>query len=217
MIGGSWPPICSDAQGVRARDARLKITLGFDDTERPAVAALYWEAFGGKLGRLMGPERKALPYIADALSPDHAFCARNAADDILGVAGFKSPDGALVNGQLAGMVPHYGIPGALWRMAALAALSSDVDNTRFLIDGLFVAAPFRGQGIGSRLLQSIVQEAADRGYDEVRLDVIDTNSRARALYEQRGFEAVGRNRIGPLSALFGFSSATVMVRRLNRL
>lgn len=193
----------------------MRIALGFDDAERPKIAALYWEAFGEKLGRLLGPEGKALPYIADALSPDHAFCARNRNGDILGVAGFKSPEGALVSGQITEMVPHYGIVGALWRMAALAALSSEVDNRRFLVDGLFVAAPYRGQGIGSRLLQSIAQEAADRGYDEIRLDVIDTNGRARSLYERRGFEAVDRNRTGLLSALFGFTSATVMVRRLS--
>jgi len=193
----------------------LKITLGFHEAERPAIAALYWEAFGDKLGRLLGPETKALPYIADALSPDHAFCARDAAGNILGVAGFKSPDGALVDSQLAQMVPHYGRVGASWRILALAALSSDVDNRRFLVDGLFVAAPFRGQGIGSRLLQAIAQEAVDRGYDEIRLDVIDTNGRARSLYERRGFEAVARNRTGLLSAVFGFTSATVMVRRLG--
>lgn len=207
--------MCSDAQGASAQDVKLKITLGFDDAERPVIASLYWEAFGGKLGRLLGPEQKALPYIAEALSPDHAFCARNGAGDILGVAGFKSPQGALVNGQIAEMVPYYGMVGALWRTAALTALSSDVDNRRFLIDGLFVTSQYRGQGIGSRLLQSIAQEASLRGYDEVRLDVIDTNGRARALYERRGFEAVDRNRTGILSALFGFSSATVMVRRLN--
>ena len=215
MCAGSRRTICSDVRGALPRSVKLKITLGFDHAERPRIAALYWEAFGEKLGRLLGPEDKALPYIAGSLSPDHAFCARNNEDDILGVAGFKSPDGALVSGQIAEMMPHYGVAGALWRMAALAALSSDVDNRRFLIDGLFVAEPFRGQGIGSRLLQSIAQEAADRGYDEIRLDVIDTNGRARALYERRGFEAVARNRTGLLSALFGFKSATVMVRRLG--
>jgi ribosomal protein S18 acetylase RimI-like enzyme len=197
------------------QDANLRITRGFDHAERPRIAALYWEAFGEKLGRLLGPEHKALPYIANALSPDHAFSARDGDGQILGVAGFKSHDGSLVSGHFSMMVPHYGMAGTVWRMAALAALSSDVDNRRFLIDGLFVAAPFRGQGIGSRLLQSIAQEAADRGYDEIRLDVIDTNGRARALYERRGFEAVARNRTGLLSAVFGFKSATVMVRRLG--
>jgi RimJ/RimL family protein N-acetyltransferase len=42
--------------------------------------------------------------------------------------------------------------------------------------------------------------------------VIDTNARARALYERLGFAAAGEAQIGPLRHIFGFRSATMMVR-----
>lgn len=193
----------------------MKIDLGFDDSERPRIAALYWAAFGSKLGRLLGPEDKARAYVAAALSPQHAFCARDGSGAILGVAGFKSPQGALVDSRFDDLAAHYGRLGALWRIAAFSALGSEVDNRRFLVDGLFVDAPFRGRGVGTRLLEAIAEEAWTRGYDAVRLDVIDTNIRARNLYRRRGFEPVARNRTGPLAMLFGFTSATVMVRRLR--
>ena len=45
----------------------------------------------------------------------------------------------------------------------------------------------RGQGVGTALLKAIIAEGRRRGYAEVRLDVIDTNPRATALYERIGF------------------------------
>lgn len=193
----------------------LQITPGFEETERPRIAALYWQAFGPKLGLLLGPRDRALHYITNALNPGHAICARDGSGEIIGVAGFKTAEGSLVDGHFSRMVADYGRIGAALRFAALAALSTDIDNTRFLVDGLFVAEEARDRGVGTRLLEAIAQEAAGRGYREIRLDVIDSNDRARNLYERRGFVAVEHSRTGLLSILFGFNSATVMVRRLG--
>ncbi len=195
--------------------ARMIISAGFSDAERPAVAALYWQAFGLKLGRTLGPEARALQFIAAALNPTHALCARDPAGALLGVAGFKTHDGALVAGDFAAMARVYGRFGALWRGLLLELLERDTENRRFLMDGLFVAEVARGQGVGSRLLEAIADEARRRGYAEVRLDVVAGNDRARALYERRGFRAVQDQSMGWLGAIFGFRSATVMVRRIG--
>ena len=53
-----------------------------------------------------------------------------------------------------------------------------------------------------------------RGYGWVRLDVIDSNWRARALYERQGFLATRTESLGLLRLLFGFSASTTMVRPL---
>ena len=82
------------------------------------------------------------------------------------------------------------------------------------MDGIFVEPAARGRGVGTLLLQAIANEAAQRGYAEVRLDVIDTNDRARALYERRGFRPVKTNSTGLLRHVFGFRSATTMVLRV---
>lgn len=193
----------------------MRIARGFAETERAAIAALYWEAFGQKLGRTLGPGRKALPFVAAVLNPSHAICARDADGTLLGVAGFKTVDGALVGGDFADLSRHYGLFGALWRILLLGLLERDSEDRRFLMDGIFVAPAARGRGVGSRLLEAIAQEAAERGYAEVRLDVVEGNDRARALYERRGFHAVGTQRLGPLAWVFRFRSATTMVRRLS--
>jgi GNAT superfamily N-acetyltransferase len=192
----------------------IVIDHGFAETERRQIAALYWEAFGAKLGRAMGPRAKALLFFEAALNPSHAICARDMDGQLLGVAGFKTAEGALVGGSIGDMAQVYGWPGALWRVALLTALERDTENVRFLMDGIFVAAEARGQGVGTELLAAIAAEARRRGYAELRLDVVDGNDRARALYEREGFQAVATQSTGILRHIFGFRSATTMILRL---
>lgn len=192
----------------------MRIAPGFSEADRPLVAALYWEAFRDKLGRAMGPSERALAFFEATLSPDHALCARDHDGRIVGVAGFKTAGGALVAGGYRDMARVYGRLGAAWRLALLSALMHDTDNRRFLMDGIFVAPEMRGRGVGTELLRAFAREAAARGYREVRLDVIEGNDRARALYEREGYRAVATHSIGLLRHVFGFRAAITMVREV---
>jgi ribosomal protein S18 acetylase RimI-like enzyme len=193
----------------------VRVVLGLPETLRPAAARLYWQAFGPKLGRLLGPEGRATAYLCDTLAADHALAALSEDGRLLGIAGFRSPAGAFTEGSPAALRARYGWLGALWRLAALRAFASDIDNDRFLVDGLCVAREARGQGVGTALIEAMAAEGRARGYAEMRLEVIDTNLRARALYERLGFRATGTARLGALRLLFGFDAAVTMVRPLR--
>ena len=84
------------------------------------------------------------------------------------------------------------------------------------MDGIFVAAAARGQGVGSALLAEIKNHAVTQGYQNVRLDVIDTNPQARALYGRNGFVAQSETDIDPFRHLFGFRKATTMLCPVQR-
>ena len=108
----------------------IRIEHGFAPADRPLVARLYWDAFGPKLGRVMGPGARALAFFESALDPSHAICARGPDGTLLGVAGFKTSEGGLVGGSLPALARIYGWPGALWRFLLLAALERDTENPR---------------------------------------------------------------------------------------
>ena len=179
---------------------------------RGEAAVLYWQAFGGKLGRVMGPDAKAHRFLEQVIRDDHAIVAVDGAGRLLGLAGFKTMKGSFAGGGWSDMRRIYGVFGMLWRAPLLALLSREIDNDRFLLDGICVASHARGAGIGSALLAAIETEARHRGYGYVRLDVIDTNWRARALYEQLGYMAIKTDSIGPLRHVFGFNAAVTMVK-----
>lgn len=190
----------------------MRLQLGLPEHLLPEAAALYWQAFGGKLGRVMGPEALALRYLCRVIQRDHVFVALDDDGSLLGLAGFKSPQGSFAAGGWGDMWAVYGFSGLLWRAPVMALLSREVDNDRFLLDGICVAKAARSRGIGSALMAAIEGEARDRGYSHVRLDVIDTNWRAKALYERLGFRVIKTERLGLLAPVFGFSAAVTMVK-----
>ena len=190
----------------------MRITTGIPEANRPEAAALYWEAFGEKLGFVLGPKYRALIFINSVLRADHGISAHDDNGRLLGVAGFKTVHGALVGGDFTDLRRVYGWVGASIRILLLAALERDTENERFLMDGIFVAPEARGQGVGTALLDAVCEEAKRRGYRQVRLDVIDTNPRARALYLHEGFKEETTHHLGLLRHAFGFSASTTMVR-----
>ena len=187
----------------------FSIERGFPADQRRAVATLYWRAFSGKLGVLMGPDEKGVAFFERVMNPDFALTAV-AGGKVLGVAGFKTSDGALAGGGFRDLAAIYGWFGAAWRALLLSMLDRDLTDGSLLMDGICVAKEARGQGVGGALLLAIKEEAQARGQQDVRLDVIDTNPRARALYERQGFVAGETEHLGPLKLLFGFSSSVTM-------
>jgi len=189
-----------------------KISFGFDEAERAQVARLYWQAFGAKLGRVMGPDARAISFFETVLNPEFSLVARAPDGTMLGLAGFKTSQGGLVGGSLAQMTQAYGWFGAIWRGLLLNVLERKVQPRVFQMDGIFVDQAARGTGVGTALLQAVAEAARERGLAQVHLNVIDINPRARALYERVGFRAVKTEQTGPLRWVFGFKSATRMVR-----
>ncbi|MBW6505110.1 MAG: GNAT family N-acetyltransferase [Rhodobacteraceae bacterium] len=182
--------------------------------DRRAAAELYWLAFGSKLARVLGPTPRALEFIGRVLDPAHVLIARDASGAILGVAGFRTAGGAFVGGGLADLLAVYGRVGGLWRAACLRLLARDMAEERIVVDGLSVRADMRGQGIGTALLEALCVEAQARGCRAVRLDVVEENLRARALYERLGFTVRARRASRFTRWLFDFDGFWVMVRPL---
>ncbi|MGV8986214.1 MAG: GNAT family N-acetyltransferase [Cypionkella sp.] len=193
---------------------RYTLQRGLPDHLRADAARLYWQAFGDKLGIIMGPESRALAYLQRVIRPDHVLIALSDEGRLLGLAGFKSPQASFASGGPDDLRASYGLIGGTWRARLLGWLGQEIDNENFLLDGLCVAPDCRGQGLGTTLMEAIFAEARQRGYASVRLDVVDTNWRAQALYRRLGFVETRHENIGVLRHVFHFTTAITMVRQI---
>ena len=61
--------------------------------------------------------------------------------------------------------------------------------------GIFVLPPYRGQGVGRRLMAYALDWAASQGLTKITLSVFATNRRAIRLYERFGFVLEGRRKM----------------------
>jgi ribosomal protein S18 acetylase RimI-like enzyme len=187
---------------------------GLPDPLRNAAVDLYWQAFGSKLGKVMGPDASARAFIGRVLRGTHAFTALDEQGLLLGMAGFKTYEGSFAGGEVADIRAVYGALGAAWRLPLLWMLNDDAPSQHFLLDGICVAPSARGLGVGSALMAAIETEARRRGYAAVQLDVVDSNLRAKELYHRLGYRVEKVQSIGLLRFVYGFRSTTTMVKQL---
>jgi ribosomal protein S18 acetylase RimI-like enzyme len=83
---------------------------------------------------------------------------------------------ALVNNQYVGLCICY------------TNISSFKAKPYFNVHDVSVLEPFRGKGIGRKLLERVADIAVQRGYCKITLEVHETNLRAQALYSNLGFK-----------------------------
>ncbi|MER7762805.1 GNAT family N-acetyltransferase [Streptomyces sp. NPDC097619] len=175
------------------------------------VAALYWEAFGRKLGGALGPAPRGRAFLAAHMHRDRAVTAL-VDGRVVGVAGFKIGGRGLSSARTADVLRAYGPLRGLVRLPLLALLERRTAPRRLDLDGLAVDPALRGRGIGTRLLDEVGALAAEHGCDHVRLDVIDGNPRARALYAREGFTVVRTTRTPWLERPLGIGGFATMQR-----
>jgi hypothetical protein len=85
----------------------VTIFRGLHSSLRPQAARLYWEAFGGKLGRVLGPDERALRFFQRVIRGDLCFAAVDG-DKLVGIAGYKTPAGSFAGGSWDDLTEVYG-------------------------------------------------------------------------------------------------------------
>ncbi|MEU0058629.1 GNAT family N-acetyltransferase [Streptomyces sp. NPDC006334] len=195
-------------------DGGLVVRRRVPEGSEGRVAALYWEAFGRKLAPALDPPDKGRAFIASHLQHDRGVVALHDGQ-VVAVAGYRLDGRALTGGGVKDVLSAYGPVRGLPRLALLALFERTPAPGELVMDGIAVDAAHRGRGIGSLLLRQIAAIAAESACHRVRLDVIDVNSRARALYERHGFTAHRTEQTPYLRRLLGFGAVTTMHRPIT--
>ncbi len=181
----------------------------------PDAARLYDQAFGAKLGVAVPDRRRRVALVRAGLQPEFGLAAVSG-QRLVGLAGVHSRDGSLTGGiTMRLMLAHLGLLGCARAAAVLQLYDREPAPDELVMDGVAVDATCRSQGVGGRLLDEVAGYARARGLGRVRLDVIDSNPRARRLYERKGFVEVRHESYPLLGRLLGFSGASTMELRIG--
>lgn len=193
----------------------INLQRGWCLTQAAHVAALYEAAFGSKFCRAIPDRQARVRLLTSSFIPEYSFAALYN-NQVVGIAGFKVASGALT-GRLGmqGLIEQLGLFRGLWAGFVFSLFEREPKARELVMDGIAVDPHFRGQGVGSLLLDQIVAYAKSNGFDSVRLDVIDSNPRAKKLYESKGFVATKYEQLHFLKDVVGFSGATTMTLDVN--
>jgi ribosomal protein S18 acetylase RimI-like enzyme len=191
----------------------VMIQQGFEETQRAQVAAIYVAAFERKLTPLFNTTDIAVHMVAAELDPACCFTAADAVGRVLGVAGFQHGGQSFVNFSASALMREFGwLSGAL-RYGMTLLFDRKPHKDELQMDGIAVHNDARGMGVGTQLITALEAFAVQHGYQGVRLDVVDTNPRARRLYERLGFVAQ-HTATYPFLRFIGFTAITTMVKAL---
>lgn len=75
-------------------------------------------------------------------------------------------------------------------MGTAGGIASTVDGAAELIS-MWVAPAWRGRGVASQLVEAVARWAGSEAFSEVRLWVVEGNTRAEKAYAKSGFSRTG--------------------------
>jgi ribosomal protein S18 acetylase RimI-like enzyme len=188
----------------------INLHFGIPDELRKPAVALYYEAFKSKFSSLMTLD-EALIILPDLLNSEQIIIALQDGQ-LAGLAGFQHGRKKLFKDSIRPFIKHLGIARGLFAVFVIALFGRSYKKSELLMDGICVDKNMRGQGIGSLLLEAIFKFAQQNGYKTIRLDVVDTNPKARELYERMGFKPTTYHCYPLAKRLMGFSASTTMLK-----
>jgi ribosomal protein S18 acetylase RimI-like enzyme len=191
------------------------IEHGLPEALREQAVVLFEEAFGAKMRVAVPDRQRRMAFMARAYRARNAIVARRG-EELLGMAGLSTAGepyrGGLVDAawDFRPYVDLLGWAGAAWAVWGLRLGDHSPKPDEVYLDGLAVAPSARGLGIGTRLLAEVNGTARRHGKRFVRLDVIDTNPRAQALYERVGYRVTRVQSFRWKQRRFGFGAMISM-------
>jgi ribosomal protein S18 acetylase RimI-like enzyme len=192
----------------------IEVKRGLKDEHRMKAAEIYTEAFYPKYARFVKDKTKVIRLIETDLVNGYAICAYHDGD-LVGLAGIHHNNRTLVEFRYKTFLKVFGFPGIFAYPMLMLFYNRKPKQDELLMDGIAVSREMRGKGAGTKLLKTVFDFAVENGYKSVRLDVIDTNPRAKALYERMGFQTVKTRSYPFMMNISGFKKVFTMVKTID--
>lgn len=201
----------------------LEILFGVPANQKIRVARIFYEGLENEFKNVFGPQERGIPIISKHLRNDRTVVAISRGV-VVGLAGLEFKGKGFIDisfWQLAREL-GFGILRVIFLGCFFVVLRQiwtflDKPGEREIsLDALAVAGNMRSKGIGSSLLNFVIDFGRSRGYEQIKLSVIGMNVEARRLYERIGFkEKRVRRIVFPWNRILGFNAASEMIYRIQ--
>ncbi|MCF6289321.1 MAG: GNAT family N-acetyltransferase [Proteobacteria bacterium] len=190
--------------------------IGLPEQFRSDAVKLYDEAFGKKISVAIRSDESRKLLLNNCLMLEYSIIALSNGE-LIGIAGFNTLNGSLTGGITYQLLRvQLGFIKGNWAALIFSLYSRKPKQGELVMDGIAVQADFRGKGVGSRLLEEMENYATKHEFNSIRLDVIDINSKAKKLYERKGFKVVKIEHFPYLRRFLGFGGNTTMKLSLEK-
>jgi len=191
----------------------LEITFGVPENRRVRVAEIIYGAFEDKFKNIFGP-KKSIPLISKYLRNDRTVVAVNEGV-IVGIGGLKFKEKEFIDIGFWQLLQELKL--GIFRVVFLGWIFyNKVEERELLVDALVVAKNMRGKRIGTRLINFVIDFARSRGYEQIKLFVVDTNQKAKGFYKRIGFkEAKIQKILFPWNKILNFNSVSEMTYQIK--
>jgi ribosomal protein S18 acetylase RimI-like enzyme len=181
-----------------------------------SAAELFLSAFATKFIPILGNNKNVIKLFSSSISVSNCFVALEA-NQLLGVLAIQTENQGFLPLSFEDLVAHYGFWGALAKGVVLDFLQHRPQPQELYVEGIAVVDFAQGKGIGTQLFAELAIFAQTHNFQEVTLEVIDTNRRALQLYERLGFTIQKRTKIWPINKIVGwpFSETITMVQQIG--
>jgi ribosomal protein S18 acetylase RimI-like enzyme len=190
----------------------LEVRPALPESLREDAGKLILAAFEPKWRLLIGRNSQRMATLLSQALDVNQFLAAVENGRLLGLAGLGHGGRPCLSASLKQCLAHLGLRGVrAWPM--LQQLRGRYPSDELHVDILAVEAR-RGRGIGTRLLDAAAARAGQLGLVATRLEVLDTNTSARRLYERQGYVAIAEHKIPFVPRSAGFTAEIIMRRPL---
>ncbi len=180
----------------------------------PDVAELLVDAFALKVEHELRPRtpEQALRLVAGSIDPELGWVALDEEGALAGVVGIGMRGRRFSHIGFVSLAREFGWAAAVprWAIAAGETVLIRPRKRQWRIEVIAVRETARGGGIGTALLQAVIEAARDAGMRTVELEVVDVNERAMRLYERLGFRRVFTLPTGLITAGGGYRGIRFM-------
>ena len=190
--------------------------VGIPEEFRSTAVNLYDEAFGKKISVAVKDKKNRLQLLNNSLVLKFAIGAFTN-KKLVGIAGFQTFKGSLTSGiGYRDLISQLGFIKGNWSALIFSLYERKPKQGELVMDGIAVHSEGRGKGIGTNLLKEIKKYGEIEGFNQVRLDVINTNPKAKKLYENIGYKSIKTVNFPYLEKLLGFSGVTTMISNIDK-